>query len=146
MKLSDHSWIDSVIWDDWFLSWKSKMLHFVVCSVVVTLTTSFSPHGCCSSPLLSSQQGPDGLPMPGCWQKVRRVCNWVLRHSSVSQLQMHRGNKITYRSPFFSSDYYYWDIIIYNVFQLLKVQEMCRNASNLNAVPSSLDSFYWIYL
>lgn len=27
--------------------------------------------------LLFFKQGPDGLPMPGCWQKVRREHNWV---------------------------------------------------------------------
>lgn len=35
-----------------------------------TLHGSFSVHGVFSS-LPLSEQGPDGLPMPGCWQKVR---------------------------------------------------------------------------
>lgn len=66
------------MWYRWAVSTQT------LCNVCKLQTSSWSPSSLCS-PLLSFKQGPDGLPMPGCWQKVR----WV----SVPGL--HREQRIT---------------------------------------------------
>lgn len=62
---------------------------------------SFSVHGVSSS-LPLSQQGPDGLPMPGCWQKVRWTnTEWNVCHfkHGASCLQCEQ-NKVTLKNDF----------------------------------------------
>lgn len=62
---------------------------------------SFSVHGASSS-LPLSQQGPDGLPMPGCWQKVRWTnTEWNVCHfeHGASCLQCEQ-NKVALKNDF----------------------------------------------
>lgn len=62
---------------------------------------SFSVHGVSSS-LPLSQQGPDGLPMPGCWQKVRWTnTEWIVCHfkHGASCLQCEQ-NKVALKNDF----------------------------------------------
>lgn len=54
------------------------LTHFTLTTVIVSLnsepSTPLSVFTVLSSSLvLFSDQGPDGLPMPGCWQKVRQL-------------------------------------------------------------------------
>lgn len=62
---------------------------------------SFSVHGASSS-LPLSQQGPDGLPMPGCWQKVSWTnTEWNVCHfeHGASCLQCEQ-NKVALKNDF----------------------------------------------
>lgn len=101
--------LDTIFWSVWIF----KSCAYADSCFIWTMAYchNFSVHGVSSS-LSLPQQGPDGLPMPGCWQKVKWTnTEWNVWHFKRKKLHVYSVNKTKWLEKRFASVSTLWWIL-----------------------------------